>query len=506
VSPTSPRGIGREPDPDDWQRRPRESARRPRIPDDQPGYRGPAEPDEVGWRDAAPARSRSRDDRPYPDDRPYQPEPRGPETRGRGRPAVGRPEWGPDDDPDRRASRADDRRGGRSDDRAGWPDERVERGAAGWPDERAERGAAGWPDERAERGAAGWPDERAERGAAGWPEEHAERGPGPDERGARSEQRAGGSQRSRLRRPHKRRAVAGQQTGLDPGLQSDLPSWLQERGISVAPVRRLLSVSVAGFAALLGFGLLLGAYTQLSSYAFVIFGVQLFFVLAWTVALRPPGAPVVATVGLIAAIASDFAVVAPADASLAPLGYVTVGGFVLGVIGQLLRGGGREGVTESLGATLAVVVGGVAFASLLVLDRRPLGTQSIVACLAAAAVALVVSRLSDIVLTTPRTSPEVPRGAIGVIAGAMAGTLAAAVVGSKLVGLHPTRTAIAGLVTAMAAIMADLAVSYAEAGRELEDQPSSLWIARHMQGPASGFALAAPAAYVLSVMLLVSGA
>jgi hypothetical protein len=171
-----------------------------------------------------------------------------------------------------------------------------------------------------------------------------------------------------------------------------------------------------------------------------------------------------------------------------------------------MRGGGREGVTESLGATLAVVVGGVAFASLLVLDRRPLGNQSIVACLAAAAVALVVSRLSDIVLTTPRTSPEVPRGTIGVIVGAMAGTAAAAVVGSKLVGLHPTRTAIAGLVAAMVAIMADLAVSYAEAGRELEGEPSSLWIARHMQGPVSGFALAAPAAYVLSVMLLVSGA
>jgi hypothetical protein len=298
--------------------------------------------------------------------------------------------------------------------------------------------------------------------------------------------------------------VAGQHTGLDPELQSDLPSWLQQRGIEVAPVRRLLSFSVACFAALLGFALVLGAYT--SSYAFVIFAVQFFFVLAWTAAMRPPGAPVVATVGIIAAIAADVAVVLPADSSLAPLGYVTVGGFVLGVIGQLIRGAGREGVTESLGATLAVVVGAVAFASLLVLDRRALGTQSIVACLTAAAVALVVSRLSDIVLTTPRTSPEVPRGAIGVVLGAMAGTAAAAVVGANLVGLHPPRTAVAGLVTAMAAIMADLAVSYAEVGRDLDGEASSLWIARHMQGPVSGFALAAPAAYVLSVMLLVSGA
>jgi hypothetical protein len=314
-----------------------------------------------------------------------------------------------------------------------------------------------------------------------------------------------GLQRPRLRRPHKRRAVAGQATGLDPELQSDLPSWLEQRGIETAPVRRLLSLSVAAFSALLGFGLLLGAYTLPASYSFVIFGVQCLFVLAWTVAMRPPGALVVGIVGVVAAAAADLAAVLPNDASLAPLGYVTVGAFVLGVVGQLLRGAAREGVTESLGATLCAVVGSVAFASLLVLNRHQLGTQSIVACLASAAVALVVSRLSDIVLTTPRTSPEVPRGAIGVVLGAMAGTAAAALAGTQLVGLHPTRTALAGLVTAMSAIMADLAVSYAEVGRELDGDPSSLWVARHMQGPLGGFALAAPAAYVLSVMVLIPG-
>jgi len=325
---------------------------------------------------------------------------------------------------------------------------------------------------------------------------------------APSNGRAGGfveGARSRLRRPHKRRAVAGQQTGLDPELQSDLPSWLQERGVALAPVRRLLSLSVALFAALLGFGLLAGALTLPGSYSFVIFGVQLFFVLSWTVALRPPGPWVVTVVGLAAAAGADLAAVLPAEASLAPLGYVTVAGFVFGVLGQLLRGAGRQGVTESLGATLAVVVGVVAFASLLVLDRHPMGTRSIVACLSAAAVALVVARLADVVLPVPRTSPEVPRGTIGVILGAMTGTAAAAVAGSVLAGLHPEKTAIAGLVTAMAAIMADLAVSYAETGRELAGEPSALWIARHMQGPLGGYALAAPAAYVLSVMVLVPG-
>jgi hypothetical protein len=308
----------------------------------------------------------------------------------------------------------------------------------------------------------------------------------------------------RLRGPHRRRAVDGQQTGLDPSLQSDLPSWLRERGVSVAPVRRLLSLSVAGFAGLLGFGLVLGAYTLPASYAFVIFGVQVLFILSWTVAMRPAGPRVVAGVALAAAAAADLSAVLPQHASLAPLGLVTAAAFGAGVIGQLLRPANRAKATESLGSTLIVVVGVVCFAMLLVLSRHAPGTPAIVACLVAAGVALVVARLADIVLPSPRTSPQVPRGSIGVILGAMAGTAAAGAMGSVLVGLHPPRAALAGLVTALVAVMADLAVSYADASRELAGEPSSWWVARHMQGPLGGFALAAPAAYVLSVMVLVT--
>jgi hypothetical protein len=481
VPPTIPRGSGREPGPEDnpresWQRRPRESGRGPRRPDEQGAYR---EPEGYGRREPG-----HRDDRPYPP----------PEGRTRaGRPergaGNGRAEWHPEEDD----------RGGRE----GPPPRREPRD----PRESRESRDPQKPREAREprEGREREPRDIREPRDPREPREGREpREPREPRRPAEPAERPSRLQRPRLRRPHNRRAVAGQQTGLDPDLQSDLPSWLQQRGVETAPVRRVLSLSVAMFSALLGFGLLLGAYTLPTSYSFVIFGVQFLFVLAWTVAMRPPGALIVGVVGIIAAAAADFAAVLPDDASLAPLGYVMVGGFILGVIGQLFRGAGRDGVTESLGATLAAVVGAVAFASLLVLNRHQLGTQSIVACLAAAAVALVVSRLSDTVLTTPRTSPEVPRGAIGVILGAMAGTAAAAVLGTQLVGLHPPRTAIAGLVTAMAAIMADLAVSYAEVSRELEGG-SSLWVARHMQGPLGGFALAAPAAYVLSVMVLIPG-
>jgi len=308
----------------------------------------------------------------------------------------------------------------------------------------------------------------------------------------------------RLRGPHRRRAVEGQLTGLDPNLQSDLPSWLQQRGEEQVPVQRLLSLSVAVFAALLGLALNLGAYALPGSYALVILGVQVLFILSWTATLRPAGPRVVAAVALIAAVAADLAAVLPTHASLAPVGLVTAGAFGVAVVGQLMRGGDRSKVTESLGGTLILVVGVVCFSMLVVLIRHSPGTPAVVACLVAAGVALVVARLTDIVLPSPRTSPQVPRGSIGVILGAMAGTVAAGYMGSVLAGLHPPRAALAGLVTALVAVLADLAVSYAEAGRALAGEPSPLWIARHMQGPLGGFALAAPVAYVLSVMVLVT--
>jgi hypothetical protein len=307
----------------------------------------------------------------------------------------------------------------------------------------------------------------------------------------------------RRRLPHKRRAQAGQQTGLDPSNKSALPSWLAAERVSTAPARRLVSLSVACFAALLGFGLLAGAHTVPDSYGIVIFGVQVLFVLSWVVAVRPTGTRIVVGIGLATAALADLAAVWPDQPSLAPLGYVTAAAFAAGVIAQLAQGERRAKVTESLGNTLLVVVGVVAFGSLVVLSRHVLGTQSIVVCLTAAGVALVVARLTDTVLPRPRTSSQVSRGSIGVILGAMAGTGAGAVAGSYLVGISAGNAAVAGLVTAMAAIMADLAISYAEAGRELAGEPSRLWVARHLQGPLAGFALAAPAAYVLSVMLLV---
>ncbi|ROT32532.1 hypothetical protein [Micromonospora sp. HM5-17] len=295
----------------------------------------------------------------------------------------------------------------------------------------------------------------------------------------------------------------------DAGARSgpaDDPTGDDDQETPAVPVRRLLSVAVAGFSGLLGLGLIFGAYTAGPGarvpFAVVVFGVQLLFVLAWTMAMRPPALPVVAAVSVVVAGAADAAAVLPKIAALGPLGYVAAAGFVVGVLGQLVRREDRIRVTDSLGATLLIVVGVVAFATLVVLSRIPIGTQAIYVCLAATGVALAVARLTDAVLPWPRLAPQVPRGASGVVVGAMAGTLAAAVLGSFLVGFTPSSGAVVGLVAAASAVLVDLGVGYAEAGRQMAGEPPTMWVARHMQGPLGGFALAAPVAYAMSVFFL----
>lgn len=286
----------------------------------------------------------------------------------------------------------------------------------------------------------------------------------------------------------------------------DEPDEAPEEEVPPVPVRRSLALTVAGFAALLGVGLVLGAQTagpgHRLPFAAIIFGVQLLFVLAWTMAIRPPALLVVALVSAAVAGIADAAAVQSEIAGLAPLGYAAAAGFVLGVLGQLVRRVDRVRVTDSLGSTLLIVVGVVAFATLIVLSRIPKGTQAITVCLTATGIALLVARLTDAVAPWPRLAPQVPRGAAGVVVGAMLGTLTSAVLGSYLVGFTPTSAALVGLVTAATAVLADLAVGYAEAGRLMAGEPPTMWIARHLQGPLGGFALAAPAAYVMCVLFL----
>jgi len=303
--------------------------------------------------------------------------------------------------------------------------------------------------------------------------------------------------------PAPRQARVARRARPAPAPAGPLP--VDDLPIQVVPVRRLLSLTIGGFAALLTVGLIMGAQTsgvaQRLPYAIVVFGAQMLYVFATTMALRPPAVKVVAGVGILSALAADYAANSPNEATIGPLGLVAAGGMVVGVLGQIIFREGRVRVTESLGATTVIVVGVVAFATLLVLVRIPLGTQAITVCLASCGVALSVARFTDVIVPLPRLAPQVPRGAVGIVLGTMIGTGVAGYLGSYMVGFTPGSAATVGAAAAAAAVLADLTIGFAEAGRELAGDPPTMWLARHMQGPLAGFALAAPVAYLITNLL-----
>jgi hypothetical protein len=117
----------------------------------------------------------------------------------------------------------------------------------------------------------------------------------------------------------------------------------------------------------------------------------------------------------------------------------------------------------------------------------------------AAGLALFVARLTDAIFPKPRIAPQVPRGATGVVLGAMLGTFAAAALGSVLVlPFTPAKGAVIGLIAAVVANVVDLAVNFGEAGRTLAGDAPTFFVARHMQGPLGAFALVTPFAYALT--------
>jgi hypothetical protein len=200
--------------------------------------------------------------------------------------------------------------------------------------------------------------------------------------------------------------------------------------VEVVPVRRQLSLAIAGFAALLGLGLALGAQTSAPDYrwpfAIVLFGVQLLYLLAWIMALHPPAVWTTAGVCVVVAVAADYFATTSEPAGLLPLFLVAAGGIVAALVGQVFKAIDRKRVTDSWRTTSVIVLGVVAYAIPVLLTRQAVGTQTIVVCAAGAGVALLVARTADAVFPKPRIAAQVPRGATGVVLGAMLGTLASA--------------------------------------------------------------------------------
>lgn len=146
---------------------------------------------------------------------------------------------------------------------------------------------------------------------------------------------------------------------------------------------------------------------------------------AWVFGIALPGRKGALVIAALAAAAADVTV------SVWPHGRL---GTLLAVCGlavpamfvhQLTRGAVRERAVASLGGIALLVLAEVALPSLLQLRHEFVGTlvggDVVAGVCAAVAGALVIGYLVDMVVSTPRFDPRVPRGLLGMLASAALG-------------------------------------------------------------------------------------
>lgn len=173
-------------------------------------------------------------------------------------------------------------------------------------------------------------------------------------------------------------------------------------------------------AVLVGIGVVVAARISATALLVAVAAVQALLAFAWVFGTRLPGRKGALVIAAMAAAGADVAV------SVWPSGRL---GTLLAVLGlavpamfihQLMRGAARVRVLESLGGIALLVLAEVALPSLVQL-RHEFGSNGghvTSGVVAAAAGALVVGYLVDLVAPAPRFDPDVPRGLLAVLASA----------------------------------------------------------------------------------------
>lgn len=261
------------------------------------------------------------------------------------------------------------------------------------------------------------------------------------------------------------------------------------------------AAAVAGVTALLGGALLSGAaFAGPLPYAVAILLTQLALVGTWCVVTRPPGTIGTAVVGVLTAIAADAVALATGESGAGGLVGVLACAFGATTFHQLSRGVARRNVTESFGSTLTVAVAVTALAATVAL-RRAEGDDLVGLIVVAAALAMVVARVADLVLPRPTVHADVPRGLVGPALGsavAAGGSALAVVIGLDL-PLGPA--VLVGWLVGTTAVLADLSVDLARAGRVAAGEPASGGSAGAALGPLVALAVAAPIGYLVGLTL-----
>ena len=209
--------------------------------------------------------------------------------------------------------------------------------------------------------------------------------------------------------------------------------------------------------------------------------VQLLSVLGFLAVADAPAAEGVFALGVAAALAADLVVVLD-DGRARYLAPVVALSLVAGMGIQLFRRE-RSRVTEALADTLVVVTLAAAAAGLAAANWNDSGTWPTRAALAAAAAALLLGRLADVVLPRPALTPT--RAWPGLVLALAAGTAAATVTAHD----HESKAPLIGLAAAAAVVAVDLLLDLArtevttDARRAAALRPTRLFVPFALLGP-----------------------
>lgn len=295
-------------------------------------------------------------------------------------------------------------------------------------------------------------------------------------------------------RPH------GAVTLTDGGTIEVLPPFAGGSGAPIAASTSPFHVFATGLGAAVVAGALAGlALLHIGALAAGVFVVQVVVALAWLAAVDVPGGGGAFVIVVIASGVMDGLVGTSHSPDIGRASGVAAIAVIVSLLHQLARRP-RVNVTLSFAGTIAGVCFALSAASYVALSVERGGDVADVAALLGAGVALVVARLADLALPRPAAVPGSRRGVVGLLLGFGFAALVGAFYGNSHDVLGAARGFRLSVVTAVIALVTDLAVDGVLRGAPPSDERARSGV------PPLGIllpvVLAAPAAYVAGRILL----
>ena len=269
--------------------------------------------------------------------------------------------------------------------------------------------------------------------------------------------------------------------------------------LETAHLGQINHIQGAAAAAVLAIGLAIASKLGVTPLLIGIAVVQGLLVVSWVFGTALPGRIGGLVIGGLAAGGADVMV------SRWPHGQL---GTLLGVLGlaipamfvhQLTRGVVRTRVVESLSDIALMVVAVVGCAALMQLRHETLGALMTSGFVLAAGAALVAGHLVDLFFPKMLFDPDVPRGLLAVIAGAMAGAVACFLRLHNSFEFDHKRSIIVG--GALGALVSLFAIGAAFVEQSLPAGRRPVAVARPVASTLISFGLLVPIGYLLCLTI-----